>query len=36
LANRAKTLVEMAGINIPELNDVLDDLPTTIDEWFEE
>lgn len=36
LANRTKTLVEMAGINIPELNDLLDDLPTTIDEWFEE
>ncbi|NBK24216.1 MAG: hypothetical protein EOM68_19570 [Spirochaetia bacterium] len=36
LANRAKTLVEMTGFENDDLNKMLDDLPTTIDEWFEE
>ncbi|NCC11425.1 MAG: hypothetical protein EOM31_13220 [Bacteroidia bacterium] len=36
LANRAKTLVEMTGFENDDLDKMLDDLPTTIDEWFEE
>lgn len=36
LANRAKTLVEMTGFENEDLDKMLDDLPTTIDEWFEE
>ncbi|ADY12695.1 hypothetical protein [Sphaerochaeta globosa] len=36
LANRAKTLVEMTGFENADLDKMLDDLPTTIDEWFEE
>jgi hypothetical protein len=36
LAEKAKTLVEMAGYENEDLDEMLDDLPTTIDEWFEE
>jgi len=36
LAEKAKTLVEMTGFENDDLNEMLDDLPTTIDEWFEE
>ena len=36
LAEKAKTLVEMTGYENEDLDEMLDDLPTTIDEWFEE
>jgi hypothetical protein len=36
LAEKAKTLVEMTGFENEDLDAMLDDLPTTIDEWFEE
>ncbi len=36
LANRAKTLVEMTGFENDDLDKMLDDLPTTIGEWFKE